>query len=104
MLKSVIQVWFTVQDALQFADGGVSAERAKKNLTALVNKHGAPVGFHRGRWKPVDGPREGGAGKWSALHRAQGLHADTIAVGTPIDLRGRCWSTVAGDECARAGV
>ena len=66
MLKNVMQVWFTVQDALQFADGGVSAEWAKKYLTALVNKHGAPVGFHRGRWKPLDGPREGGAGKWSA--------------------------------------
>ena len=66
MLKSVIQVWFTVQDALQFADGGVSAEWAKKYLTALVNKHGAREGFHRGRWKPLDGPREGGAGKWSA--------------------------------------
>ena len=62
----MIQVWFTVQDALQFADGGVSAERAKKNLTALVNKHGAPVGFHRARWKPADGPRQCGVGTWSA--------------------------------------
>ena len=66
MLKNVMQVWFTVQDALQFVSGGASEERAKKNLTALFNQHGAPVGFHRGRWKPVDGPREGGAGKWSA--------------------------------------
>jgi hypothetical protein len=66
MTKSVMQVWFIVQDALQFVSGGASVEWARQNLTALVNKHGAPEGFHRGRWKPVDGPREGGAGKWSA--------------------------------------
>ena len=66
MLKSVIQVWFTVQDALQFVSGGASEERAKKNLTALFNQHGAPEGFHRGRWKPADGPRQCGVGTWSA--------------------------------------
>ena len=66
MLKSVIQVWFTVQDALQFVSGGASEERAKKNLTALFNQHGAPEGFHSGRWKPADGPRQRGVGTWSA--------------------------------------
>ena len=66
MLKNVMQVWFTVQDALQFVSGGASEERAKKNLTALFNQHGAPEGFHRGRWKPADGPRQRGVGTWSA--------------------------------------
>ena len=61
-----MQVWFTVQDALQFVSGGASEERAKKNLTALFNQHGAPEGFHRGRWKPADGPRQRGVGTWSA--------------------------------------
>ena len=65
MTKSVMQVWFTVQAALQFVSGGASEEWARQNLAALV-KHGAPEGFHRGRWKPVNGPRQGGAGTWSA--------------------------------------
>jgi len=35
MLKYVMHVWFTVQDALQFVSGGASEERARKNLTTL---------------------------------------------------------------------
>jgi hypothetical protein len=59
-------VWFTAQDALQFAFGGASDARAKQNLAAMIKDYGVPEGFHRGRWKPVDGPREGGLGAWSA--------------------------------------
>ena len=58
-------VWFTAQDALQFAFGGASDARAKQNLAAMIKDYGVPEGFHRGRWKPVDGPREGGVGSWS---------------------------------------
>ena len=32
----------------------------------MIKGDGVPEGFHRGRWKPVDGPREGGLGSWSA--------------------------------------
>ena len=62
-MTSDCKVWFTAQDALQFVSGGASQERARQNLAALV-KHGAPVGFHRGRWKPAEGLREGGLGSW----------------------------------------
>jgi hypothetical protein len=31
----------------------------------MVKADGEPEGFHRGRWKPVNGPREGGLGAWS---------------------------------------
>ena len=31
----------------------------------MIKGDGVPEGFHRGRWKPVDGPREGGVGSWS---------------------------------------
>ena len=59
------KVWFTVQDALQFASGGASDGRAQQNLAAMIKADGEPEGFHRGRWKPVDGPRPGGLGSWS---------------------------------------
>ena len=59
------RVWLTAQDALQFACGGASDARAKQNLAAMVKADGALEGFHRGRWKPADGPREGGLGAWS---------------------------------------
>jgi hypothetical protein len=54
-----------VQDALQFASGVDYDGRAQKKLAAMVKADGVPEGFHRGRWKPVDGPREGGVGSWS---------------------------------------
>ena len=54
------RVWLTAQDALQFACGGASDARAKQKLAAMVKADGEPEGFHRGRWKPVNGPREGG--------------------------------------------
>ena len=60
------RVWFTAQDALQFACGGASDAWARQKLAAMVKADGALEGFHRGRWKPVDGPREGGLGSWSA--------------------------------------
>ena len=59
------KVWFTAQDALQFACGGASDARAQQKLAAMVKADGEPEGFHRGRWKPVNGPREGGLGAWS---------------------------------------
>ena len=59
------KVWFTAQDALQFACGGASEMWPKKMLTAMIKDEGEPEGFLRGRWKPVDGPRPGGAGSWS---------------------------------------
>jgi len=59
------RVWFTAQDALQFACGGANCAWAQQNLATLVKDYGAPAGFHRGRWKPVDGPRPGGLGAWS---------------------------------------
>jgi hypothetical protein len=59
------RVWLTAQDALQFACGGASDARAKQKLAAMVKADGEPEGFHRGRWKPVNGPREGGLGAWS---------------------------------------
>jgi hypothetical protein len=58
-------VWLTAQDALQFACGGASDARAQQKLAAMVKADGEPEGFHRGRWKPVNGPREGGLGSWS---------------------------------------
>jgi hypothetical protein len=58
-------VWFTAQDALKFSSGGDSDAWAKQKLAAMVKADGKPEGFHRGRWKPVDGPREGGVGSWS---------------------------------------
>ena len=60
------RVWFTAQDALQFASGGSYDGRARKKLAAMIQADGVPEGFHRGLWKPVDGPREGGLGSWSA--------------------------------------
>ena len=59
------RVWLTAQDALQFACGGASDARAQQKLAAMVKADGEPEGFHRGRWKPVNGPREGGLGSWS---------------------------------------
>jgi len=64
-MTSDCKVWFTAQDALQFAFGGASDARAKQNLAAMVKAYGAPDGFHRGRWKPAEGLREGGLGSWS---------------------------------------
>jgi len=60
------RVWFTAQDALQFANGGSYNGRARKKLATMIQAYGVPEGFHRGQWKPVDGPREGGLGSWSA--------------------------------------
>ena len=54
------RVWFTAQDALQFASGGASDGRARQKLAAMIQTDGVPESFHRGRWKPVNGPREGG--------------------------------------------
>jgi hypothetical protein len=59
------RVWLTAQDALQFACGGASDGRAQQKLAAMIKADGALEGFHRGRWKPADGPREGGLGAWS---------------------------------------
>ena len=64
-MTSDCKVWFTAQDALQFASGGDSDAWAKQKLAAMVKADGKPEGFHRGRWKPVNGPREGGSGSWS---------------------------------------
>ena len=64
-MTSDCKVWFTAQDALQFACGGASDARAQQKLAAMVKADGEPEGFHRGRWKPVNGPREGGLGSWS---------------------------------------
>jgi hypothetical protein len=52
---------------LQFASGGASDARAKQKLAAMVKADGEPEGFHRGRWKPVNGPREGGGLMRSSL-------------------------------------
>jgi hypothetical protein len=73
------KVWFTAQDALQFACGGASETAAKQKLAAMVKADGEPEGFHRGRWKPVNGPRPGGLGAWSLVH-PQGLCEDASAV------------------------
>jgi hypothetical protein len=59
-MTSDCKVWFTAQDALQFASGGASDGRARQKLAAMIQTDGVPEGFHRGRWKPVNGPREGG--------------------------------------------
>ena len=64
-MTSDCKVLFTATDAFQFAFGGASDARAKQNLAAMIKGDGVPEGFHRGRWKPVDGPREGGVGSWS---------------------------------------
>ena len=64
-MTSDCKVLFTAQDALQFASGGASDGRAQQKLAAMIKADGALEGFHRGRWKPVDGPREGGLGSWS---------------------------------------
>ena len=64
-MTSDCKVWFTAQDALQFASGGASDGRAQQKLAAMIKADGALEGFHRGRWKPADGPREGGLGAWS---------------------------------------
>jgi hypothetical protein len=61
------RVWFTAQDALQFACGGASDAWARQKLAAMVKADGKPEGFHRGRWKPVNGPREGGGLMRSSL-------------------------------------
>ena len=85
------RVWFTAQDALQFACGGANCAWAQQNLATLVKDYGAPAGFHRGRWKPVDGPRPGGLGAWSValsslkdFVKTQVLWArQSVAVGGP---------------------
>ena len=61
------RVWFTTQDVLQFASGGASDGRARQKLAAMIQTDGVPEGFHRGRWKPVNGPREGGGLMRSSL-------------------------------------
>ena len=61
------RVWFTAQDVLQFASGGASDGRARQKLAAMMQTDGVPESFHRGRWKPVNGPREGGGLMWSSL-------------------------------------
>jgi hypothetical protein len=61
------RVLFTAQDALQFASGGASDGRARQKLAAMIQTDGVPEGFHRGRWKPVNGPREGGGLMRSSL-------------------------------------
>ena len=61
------RVWFTAQDVLQFASGGASDGRARQKLAAMIQTDGVPEGFHRGRWKPVNGPREGGGLMRSSL-------------------------------------
>ena len=66
-MTSDCKVMFTAQDALQFAFGGASDARAKQKLAAMVKADGEPEGFHRGRWKPVNGPREGGGLMRSSL-------------------------------------
>ena len=66
-MTSDCKVLFTAQDALQFASGGASDARAKQKLAAMVKADGEPEGFHRGRWKPVNGPREGGGLMRSSL-------------------------------------
>jgi hypothetical protein len=64
-MTSDCKVMFTAQDALQFACGGASEMAAKQKLAAMIKADGEPEAFHRGRWKPVNGPREGGLGAWS---------------------------------------
>ena len=59
-MTSDCKVLFTAQDALQFASGGASDGRARQKLAAMIQTDGVPESFHRGRWKPVNGPREGG--------------------------------------------
>ena len=66
-MTSDCKVLFTAQDALQFASGGASETTAKQKLAAMVKADGKPEGFHRGRWKPVNGPREGGGLMRSSL-------------------------------------
>jgi hypothetical protein len=86
---AVSRVWLTAQDSLHFASGGASDARAQQKLAAMVKADGAPEGFHSGRWKPVDGPREGGSGSWSVslstlkdFVRTQALLArQSVAVG-----------------------
>jgi hypothetical protein len=64
-MTSDCKVWFTAQDVFHFACGGASETAAKQKLAAMIKGDGVPEGFHRGRWKPVDRPREGGVGSWS---------------------------------------
>jgi hypothetical protein len=66
-MTSDCKVWFPAQDALQFASGGASDGRARQKLAAMIQTDGVPEGFHRGRWKPVNGPREGGGLMRSSL-------------------------------------
>ena len=66
-MTSDCKVLFTAQDALQFASGGASDGRARQKLAAMIQTDGVPEGFHRGRWKPVNGPREGGGLMRSSL-------------------------------------
>ena len=66
-MTSDCKVLFTAQDALQFACGGASDAWARQKLAAMVKADGALEGFHRGRWKPVNGPREGGGLMRSSL-------------------------------------
>ena len=64
-MTSDCKVLFTAQDALQFASGGASDGRARQKLAAMIKADCSPAGLHRSRWKPVNGPREGGLGSWS---------------------------------------
>ena len=66
-MTSDCKVLFTAQDALQFASGGASDGRARQKLAAMIQTDGVPEGFHRGRWKLVNGPREGGGLMRSSL-------------------------------------
>jgi hypothetical protein len=61
----VAVVLFTAQDVFHFAGGGANCAWAQQKLAVMIKDYGVPEGFHRGRWKPVDGPREGGLVSWS---------------------------------------
>ncbi len=64
-MTSDCKVWFNAQDVFHFAGGGANCAWAKQKLAAMIKADGVPEGFHRGRWKPVNRPREGGSGSWS---------------------------------------
>ena len=66
-MTSDCKVLFIAQDVLQFASGGASDCRVRQKLAAIIQTDGVPEGFHRGRWKPVNGPREGGGLMRSSL-------------------------------------
>ena len=78
------RVWLTAQDALQFACGGASDGRAQQKLAAMIKADGALEGFHRGRWKQVDGWRRRLRRVERLLVHPQGLCEDASAVGSAI--------------------